>query len=101
MVVHPPIAVCPGCQGFERSWIDAPAQASVFAFTWIHTAADNSVIGCLPYNVVLVEFSGLPEVRLVSNVIDVPHAQLATGDLLELVWEATDNGQMLPRFRKI
>ncbi len=100
MTVHPPIAVCPGCRNFERAWIDAPAAAHVFSYTWAFTAADASVTDALPYNVVLVSFDGLPNVKLISNVVNVRPTDLAVGDPLELLWEAAQDGQLLPRFRK-
>lgn len=97
--VHPPLPVCPNCQSSERMWTVAPAEARVFSFTWAHTAAHGSVKDALPYNIVVVEFPPLPEVRLVSNVINVRPGELAIGDTLQLVWEECD-GQWLPRFEK-
>ena len=82
VTVHPPIGVCPGCRSFDRAWIEAPAAARVFSFTWAHTAADNSVADTLPYNVVLVAFDGLANVKLISNVVNVQPGELATGDAL-------------------
>ena len=98
-VVHPPIGVCPACQSFEREWIAAPSDATVFSFTWVHTAAHDAVAGAVPYNVVVVEFPDLPGVRLISNVIDAAPGTLAIGDPLTLVWEAVGEFA-LPRFRK-
>jgi len=97
-VVHPPLAVCPGCGGMEPRWIEAPDAARVYSFTWAHGVADDSVRGHTPYNVVLVEFEGLPGVRLVSNVIDATPETLRIGVPLRLVWEPGRAGQLLPRF---
>jgi len=99
-VTHPPIGVCPACQSFDRTWVDAPAEGRVFSFTWVHTAAHESVAEALPYNVVVVEFPALPGVRLISNVVDVVPGALAIGDALTLAWETVGDGVSLPRFRK-
>jgi uncharacterized OB-fold protein len=96
--VHPPLPVCPRCQSLNRTWHEAPAAATVFSFTWIHTAAHDAVAGSLPYNVVLVEFPGLPGVRLVSNVIDVAYGEIHIGDRLILHWEKAAGDLWLPRF---
>lgn len=98
-VVHPPLAVCPGCRGTERGWRDAPAAAVLFSFTWAHTAAHPSVQARLPYNIALVEFPALPGVRLISNVVDAAPGELRIGQPLHLVWEEGWQGQLLPRFR--
>jgi uncharacterized OB-fold protein len=99
-LVHPPLPVCPRCQSLNRMWRDAPAEATVFSFTWIHTAAHDAVAGSLPYNVVLVEFPMLPGVRLISNVLDAACGELTIGDPLTLCWEKTAGDLWLPRFRK-
>ncbi|MDO8277802.1 MAG: OB-fold domain-containing protein [Burkholderiaceae bacterium] len=100
-LVHPPLPVCPGCQSLERAWVQAPAQAQLFSFTWVHTAAHESVKPSLPYNVAVVEFPEMPGVRLISNVIDTERGALRVGDRLTLAWEQGWEGQMLPRFRQL
>ena len=98
-VTHPPISVCPQCQSLDRGWIEAPTEATVFSFTWIHSAAHDSVTRSLPYNVVVVEFPSLPSVRLISNVVDAEPTSLHIGDALTMVWEDIGGGMLLPRFR--
>ena len=100
-LIHPPLPVCPRCQSVERQWAPAPREAVVFSFVWVHTAAHDSVADVLPYNVALVEFPALPGVRLVSNVVNVKHGDLAIADRLALVWEEGEAGQWLPRFCKV
>lgn len=99
-VTHPPIGVCPACQSMEREWVAAPQRACVFSFTWIHTAAHESVAGRLPYNVTVVEFPDMPGVRLVTNVVEVKPGELKVGDSVVLVWEESGQAGPLPRFRK-
>ena len=99
-LVHPPLAVCPGCRSFERGWVEAPANAVVFSFTWVYVAAHESLKQSLPYNIAVVEFPQMPGVRLVSNVIDAAPGELLIGDPLTLVWEPGWDGRMLPRFRR-
>ena len=99
-LIHPPLPMCPRCRSCNRNWPEAPHEATVYSFVWVHTAAHDSVAGALPYNVVLVEFPALPGVRLISNVIDAKPGELAMGDKLTLVWELGEGDQPVPRFRK-
>jgi uncharacterized OB-fold protein len=99
-VTHPPIGACPRCQSLRRDWVDAPADARVYSFTWVHTAGHESVAGALPYNVAVVEFPALGQVRLVTNVLDVRPGELAIGDAVTLAWDDAGDGMRLPRFRK-
>lgn len=101
-LVHPPLPVCPRCQSLKRQWLPAPTEATVFTFTWAHTAAHASVSGILPYNVVVVEFPQLPDVRFVSNVVNVQPGELAIGDRLRLHWEHNpEHDRYYARFVKI
>jgi uncharacterized OB-fold protein len=84
----------------KREWVDAPTDARVYSFTWIHTAGHPAVSDSLPYNVAVVEFPALPGVRLISNVVDVAPGELATGDTLILIWERVGESRVVPRFRK-
>jgi uncharacterized OB-fold protein len=59
-LTHPPIGVCPRCQSMARDWVEAPSRARVYSFTWVHTAANDSVSEALPYNVAVVDFPDLP-----------------------------------------
>ena len=98
-LTHPPLGVCPRCQATDREWTEAPEQARVYSFTWIHTAALDAVAGRLPYNVTVVEFPAMPGVRLVTNIVDAKRGRLAIGDRVELIWETLPGGEALPRFR--
>lgn len=98
-VTHPPIGVCPHCQSLRRGWVEAPAEARVYGYTWVHTAVHESVKRALPYNVAVIEFPALPGVRLISNVVDAEHETLRIGATLTLGWEAIGGGFVLPRFR--
>ncbi|CAN5478507.1 hypothetical protein BH10PSE17_BH10PSE17_02970 [soil metagenome] len=97
-LVHPPLGVCPQCQSLRRGWTSAPLNGCVFSFTWVHAAAHESVADALPYNVAVIEFSELPGVRLVSNVIDADKTTLRIGLAVTLVWESIDGEHFLPRF---
>lgn len=98
-LTHPPLSVCPSCQSFAREWSDAPSAAVVFSFTWVHTAAHDTVRDKVPYNVAVVEFPGLPGVRLVTNVVDATPGSLRVGEVVHLAWE-TVGAMALPRFRR-
>jgi uncharacterized OB-fold protein len=99
-LTHPPLPACPKCQSLNRTWLDAPDEARVYSFTWVHTAAHESVAAVLPYNVVVVEFPKMPGVRLVSNVVDVERDELRIGEVVRLTWDEGPEGHWRPRFRK-
>ena len=95
---HPPMPMCPRCHSTAVEWADAPEQATLFTYTVVRHAAHAAVAAQLPYVVGVVEFEGLPGVRLVTNVTDVDPAEVRIGMALTLWWDETE-GQWLPRFR--
>jgi len=56
-------------------------------------------VNSLPYNVVLVEFDGLDDLRLVSNVVDAAPNELAIGREVVVTWEEGPQKQLLARFK--
>lgn len=99
MLRHPPAPICSGCHSTEVVWSPAPAEAEVFSFTVIHHASHAAVADNLPYVVGLVTFPGLPGVKLVTNITDIPLSEVRIGMPLSLWWDDIGDGMHLPRFR--
>ena len=98
---HPPTPLCARCHSARQGWLEAPAQAFVYSFTVVRHATHPAVADRLPYVVAVVEFAGLPQVRLVSNVTDVDPATVHIGMPLQLWWDKLEGEppMVLPRFR--
>lgn len=96
---HPPTPICPECHSTEVKWVDAPEEAEVFSFTVVHHASHPAVKEKLPYVVGILTFEGMPGVRLVSNVTDIPTDQVTIGMKVKLWWDDIGEGVFVPRFR--
>ena len=96
---HPPTPLCPHCHSKLIAWVEAPSVGRIFSYTIVHNASHENIGAYLPYNVVLVEFDGLDNLRIVSNVIDAEPHELVIGQEVVLAWEEGSQGQLLPRFR--
>lgn len=97
---HPPTPLCPACQSTQVAWTEAPPIATVYSYTIVHHPSHPAMAARVPYNVVILAFEGLDEVRLVSNVVDVPPEQITIGQRVQLHWEGPVGGFWLPRFRR-
>jgi uncharacterized OB-fold protein len=95
---HPPVPFCGSCQSDNYEWVEAPETGRIFSYTVVYQMSHKSVIGSLPYNIVLVEFAKFKDLRLVSNVINVEPRALKIGMEVILVWEDGPARQKLPRF---
>lgn len=96
---HPPGPMCPSCLSTEVKWVQAPPSARLFTFTVVHHASHPAVSERLPYVVALVEFDGMPGVRLVTNLTEIDPKAVRIGMPIELWWDDTGDGQVVPRFR--
>lgn len=97
---HPPIPICPACRSNSIAWTEAPAEGEVFSYTIVHHPSHPAMAACVPYNVAIIVFPQLDNVRLISNVVDAPPEQMAVGMKVKLHWEGPVDGTWLPRFRR-
>lgn len=95
---HPPAPRCPHCGSPESTWELAPARAELFSYTIVHHASTPALRDRVPYNVAIVAFPELVDMRIVSNVIDVPPHELSIGMALQLTWQEQAPGRVLPLF---
>lgn len=70
----------------------------VYSYTIVHYASHPDVAGHLPYVVVLIEFPGMPGVRLVSNLLNVAAEHVEIDMAVQLIWENGPEDIWLPRF---
>jgi uncharacterized OB-fold protein len=97
---HPPLAGCPACGSRSLEWAKVSGAGTVYSFTIVRHAVLPELAPYVPYNVVVVEPDEAPGVHLVSNVIDAAAEEIAIGLRVELAWEETLPGILLPRFRR-
>ena len=97
---HPPSPVCASCHSDLYRWEVAPDTAELFSYTVVHHAASAAFRQHVPYNIAIVSFIGLQDIRIVSNVVDAAPEELVIGTPLRLVWQQDGAGRTLPRFER-
>jgi uncharacterized OB-fold protein len=97
---HPPAPFCADCRSPQTAWKEVSGDGTVFSYTIAHFATHPALRDALPYNIAVVLLDGTGDVRLISNVVDVPPEGMAIGLPVRLVWEPTRDGGYLPRFAR-
>lgn len=97
-VRHPPMPYCPHCRATAHEWRPAGDDATLFTWTIVHHPSHPALAAAVPYVVAVVEFPSLQNVRLLTNLIDVPFDAIYIGMPLALVWQDLPSGAVLPRF---
>lgn len=97
---HPPIPVCAACRSTKSTWARTSGTGTVFSYTVAHHPTHPALHGAPPYNIAVIHLDGAGDVRLVSNVVDVPPDEMRIGMRVIVVWDAIGDGHFLPRFRR-
>ncbi|MEU6542843.1 OB-fold domain-containing protein [Streptomyces sp. NPDC046859] len=72
----PPRPCCPRCQSFASTWRRTSGLGRVWSYVVAHPPLLPDYAELAPYNVVVVELTDAPRVRLVGNVVAAPGAPL-------------------------
>lgn len=95
---HPPAPNCPHCGSVGVTWKTAPTRAELFSYTVIYHASTPVLREHVPYNIAIVSFPDLGDIRIVSNVLDTAPKDLRIGMPLKLVWQEQAPGRVVPLF---
>ena len=95
---HPPLPMCHRCNSCDVDWKPAPEEAVVYTYTVVRHAGHKAVAERLPYVVGVVEFPGMPGVRLITNLTDIDPTQVSIGMRVRLWWDDIGDGMHVPRF---
>ena len=95
----PPSPICPECRSDASDWKLLSGKGSLYSYTVVHRpiALDQEV----PYVIAVIALEGGDGVRMISNIVDTPHADLAIDLPVEIVWEDMGPDLSMPRFRAV
>jgi uncharacterized protein len=91
--IHHPRPVCRSCQSFDLAPEAVSGHGSLYSFTVTYKAFHPFFVSRLPFVVASVELDEQPGLRLVSNVVGVPHEEVRIGMALQVQFE-----QLAPDF---
>jgi uncharacterized protein len=93
----PPTPFCPECHAQQILWEPVSGRGTVFSYTVVTRAILPDMQAHLPYVPAIISLEGADEVRLISNVVDVPVTSVRVGLPVVVVWDVV-NGITVPRF---
>lgn len=95
---HVPREMCAACGSFEWEWAKSSGRGTVFTWCVVERALHPGWAASQPYAVVVVEME--EGVRLVTQVVDCPPAELAFDMPVEVVFDDATEDITLPHFRR-
>lgn len=96
---HPPSPVCWRCRQFGHMWVAVSGGGTVFSHAVVHRAFLPALEGHVPYTVIVVALDDVPEVRLVSNLVEAEPNEVRIGLPVEVIFEEVSAEATVPRFR--
>ncbi|MDX3782125.1 Zn-ribbon domain-containing OB-fold protein [Streptomyces europaeiscabiei] len=72
----PPRPCCPHCRSFATDWRRVTGRGRIWSYVLPHPPLLPDYAEQAPYNVVLVELTDAPRIRLVGNLVSEPGARL-------------------------
>tara|TARA_R110000868_G_scaffold41746_2_gene142180 strand:- start:1224 stop:1655 length:432 start_codon:yes stop_codon:yes gene_type:complete len=95
----PPTAYCPNCQSQNTDWPTLPGTGTVFSFA-ICTRSPYPDVPDFTYVPAVIDLTGAPGARLVSNIVGLPAGDVEIGMKVKVDWNPIQDGWKLPIFRK-
>ena len=94
-LIHPPTSFCPNCQSRQSTPATVSGRGVVYSFTENHQQWDSD--GDI-YIIGLVEIEEQPDIRLMTNIVEIDPQRVRIGMPVEVVFEDHDP-VYLPVFR--
>ena len=95
----PPRPMCPRCQSFEDVWVRVSGRGHVYSWVVCHPPLLPAFQERAPLAIVLVELEEDPDLRIVGNLFDCAHEDIAIGLAVEVFFEELTAEVSLPQWR--
>ncbi|MBJ7336504.1 OB-fold domain-containing protein [Mycolicibacterium sp.] len=92
----PPTPFCPNCRSKQVNWIELSGSATVYSFAVVHGFPGMPDLVLVS---AVLDLPDAPGARLVSNVVDVDPADVTIGMSVRVDFSPITDGWLLPVFR--
>ena len=98
---HTPELICHECYSFKYDWHKVSGKATVYSHMNVVHPVHPALRDRVPFNVVLVELSDAPGIRMIGNLVDCAYEDIHIGMPVEVVFEDHPNeGVTLPLWKR-
>ena len=102
LLQHPPSTACRKCgSGDNMEWKGMSGKAKIYNYTVVYDTPIRMLQEDQPFNLAVVMLDEDPGVQMYSHLPGTPVDQVPVGGSVEVVFEATANGQKVPEWRVV
>ena len=99
---HPPAPVCAQCRSADNlEWKDVNGRGTIYNYGVVHDCPVGSLKEDLPFNLAVVMLEEDPGIQFYSHLPGTPVDDVPVGAAVQVVFEATANGQKVPEWQVI
>ena len=98
---HPPVHHCPECGSAELGWKEMSGRGHIYNFGVVHDGPIRLLQDDQPFNVAVITLDDDPGIQMYSHLPGTPVDEVPVKAAVEVVFEATANGQKVPEWRVV
>ena len=97
---YPPTRQCDTCgSGDNLTWQEVPGKGHIDVYFVIRDSRIRGFRSAQPVNFAVITLDEDPGINFLSNLPGTPAGEVPVGAAVELIFEPTSNGQMVPEWR--
>ncbi len=99
---HPPAQACSQCgSGDKLEWKQMSGRAKIYNYCVVYDCPIKSLQEDQPFNLAVVMLDEDPDIQMYSHLPGTPVDDVPVGASVEVLFEATANGQKVPEWRVV
>ena len=99
---NPPGATCSQCgSGDNLEWKEMSGRGKIYNYGVVYDCPVRVLKELLPFNLAVITLDEDPGIQMLSHLPGTPLDEVPVGGSVEVVFEATANGQKVPEWRVV
>ena len=99
---HPPAPACGECRSSDHlEWREMSGLGTIYNYGVVHDCPVRLLQADQPFNVAVIMLDDDPGIQMYSHLPGTPVDDVPVGAAVEVVFEATANGQRVPEWRVV
>ena len=99
---NPPAPICSKCgSGDNLDWKEMSGRGKIYNYGVVYDTPVKLLQDQQPFNLVVITLDDDPGIQMYSHLPGTPVDEVPVGASVEVVFEATANGQMVPEWRVV
>ena len=101
-LIHPPAPACDQCgSGDNLDWKEMSGRGKIYNYGVVYDCPVRLLQDELPFNLAVIMLDEDPGIQMYSHLPGTPLDEVPVGASVEVVFEATANGQKVPEWRVV